>query len=67
MIERLESAKVMLHEESLSSIATDGIVLLAHLLTSYSSCLHGRATARARGGSGGSASYKVIKKKNLGG
>ena len=60
MIERLERTKVVLHQESLPSIAADGIVLSALLPTSCS-YMHARAAARphARTGSGGSASYKI--------
>ena len=47
MIERLERTKVVLHEESLSSIAADGIILLALLLT-RSNRMHVRTTASVR-------------------
>jgi hypothetical protein len=62
LIKRLERAKVLLHQESMSSIAADGIVLLALLLTSCC-CLHVRAAARA--GSDGSAPYKINTKNQI--
>jgi hypothetical protein len=48
LIEQLERAKVMLYQESLTSIAFDGIALLTLLLASQAAaCMSARRRARA--------------------
>jgi hypothetical protein len=48
LIERRETAKVLLHQKSLTSIAADAIAQAGSLLGELGSCLHVRAAAHAR-------------------